>query len=174
MISRILRSKGVLEYAAAARAVRAAEPTVNFLLVGPRDSDSRDDLSDEELLELSRSVTWVGARDDVKDILSLADIFVFPSIYREGVPRVLLEAASMGLPMVAADIPGSRDVVEDGKNGFLVPPRDSASITASVLALVRSPELRARFGRNSRELAVSRFDLPVVAARTRLLYQRRT
>lgn len=171
MISRIIRSKGVLEFAAAARAVRRVEPGINFLLVGPAVTDSLDALTAEELRELRGNVTWVGPRRDVKDILGLADIFVLPSFYREGVPRVLVEAASMALPLIATDIPGSKDVVEDGVNGLLVPPKDPAAIADAVLRLARAPELRVRFGERSRELAVSRFDLSIVAERTRSLYQ---
>lgn len=171
MISRILRSKGVLDFAAAGCAARLANPTVSFLLVGPADPESLDALTVREFEELRGSITWVGRRSDVKDILGLADIFVFPSFYREGVPRVLLEAASMGLPLVAADVPGSREVVEDGVNGFLVPPRDPRAITEAVLRLAGAPELRQRFGESSRRRAVARFDLSVVAERTESLYR---
>ena len=171
MISRILRSKGVLEMAAAARTVRRVEPGVSFLLVGPADPDSLDALTAEELRQLRGSVTWVGPRSEVRDILALADIFVLPSFYREGVPRILVEAASTALPLVAVDGPGLRDVVEDGVNGFLVPPRDPAAIADAVLRLVRAPELRASFGKRSRQRAVSRFDLSVVAEHTQSLYR---
>ena len=171
MIARILRSKGVLEFAAASRAVRRIDSGITFLLVGPADTDSLDALTAEELNELRGEVTWVGPRSDVKDILALADIFVFPSFYREGVPRVLIEAASMALPLIAADGPGSRDVVEDEVNGLLVPAKDPGAIADAVLRLARAPELRVRFGERSRERAVSRFDLSVVAERTSTLYQ---
>jgi glycosyltransferase involved in cell wall biosynthesis len=172
MVSRILRSKGVLDFAAAARAVRRVEPGINFLLVGPADTGSLDALTADELRELRTDVTWVGPRRDVKDILALSDVFVFPSFYREGIPRVLIEAASMALPLIAADGPGSRDVVEDGVNGLLVPPKDPAAIADAVLRLARAPGLQAQFGARSRELAVSRFDLSVVAEQTRSLYHR--
>ena len=171
MISRIVRSKGVLDFADAARAVRQVDPGITFLLVGPADTGSLDALTAEELRKLSGDVTWVGPRGDVKDILALSDIFVYPSFYREGVPRVLVEAASMALPLIVADAPGSKDVVEDGVNGVLVPPKDPAAIADAVLRLIRAPELRARFGESSRELAVSQFDLSIVAERTRSLYQ---
>ena len=98
-------------------------------------------------------------------------MFVFPSYYREGVPRVLLEAASMGLPLVAADVPGSRDVVTDGVNGFLVPPRDPGAIADAVLRLANEPELRERFGERSRERAVTQFAFTVVAERTESVYR---
>jgi glycosyltransferase involved in cell wall biosynthesis len=171
MITRLVRSKGVLEFAAAAKAARSANPAVTFLLVGPEDADSLDAMTPEELDDVRDSVTWLGQRDDVRDVLAAADIFVFPSFYREGVPRVLLEAASMGLPLVAADVPGSRDVVEDGVNGFLVPPRDATAIAEAVLRLAAAPELRQRFGANSRERALARFDLTHVAARIEAVYR---
>jgi glycosyltransferase involved in cell wall biosynthesis len=171
MVSRIVRAKGVLDFAAAARMVREAEPGIAFLLVGPADADSLDALTADELKELDRSVTWIGPRRDVKELLALSDVFVFPSFYREGIPRVLLEAASMGLPLVAAAGPGSNDVVEDGVNGLLVPPKDAAAIADAVLRLARAPELRARFSREARERAVAHFDLSVVAEQTRSLYE---
>jgi len=171
MISRILRSKGVLDFASASRTARAANPVVHFLLVGQEDAESMDALTAAELEDVRDSVSWLGPRDDVRDILGVADIFVFPSFYREGVPRVLLEAASMGLPLVAADVPGSRDVVKDGVNGFLVGPRDPDAIADAVLRLAAAPELRRRLGEKSRELAVARFDLSVVAERTQSVYR---
>jgi glycosyltransferase involved in cell wall biosynthesis len=170
MLSRVLRSKGVLDFAAASRAVRLADPSVRFVLVGEEDADSLDQASAAELDDVRDSVLWLGRRKDVKDILGLADVFVFPSYYREGVPRVLLEAASMGLPLVAADVPGSREVVVDGVNGFLVAPRDPDAIADAVLRLALAPELRRHFGNRSRQLAVSRFDLAVVAERIESLY----
>lgn len=171
MVSRILRSKGVLEFAAAARRVQQVEPGIAFLLVGQADVESLDALSADELRQLRESVIWAGWRGDVKDILALSDVFVLPSFYREGIPRVLIEAAATGLPLIAVDGPGSREVVEDGVNGVLVPPRDSAAIAEAVLCLARAPELRARLGERSRERAVSRFDLAVVAEETRSLYE---
>jgi glycosyltransferase involved in cell wall biosynthesis len=171
MVSRILRSKGVLEFAAAARRVQQVEPGIAFLLVGQADVESLDALSADELRQLRESVIWAGWRGDVKDILALSDVFVLPSFYREGIPRVLIEAAATGLPLIAVDGPGSREVVEDGVNGVLVPPRDSAAIAEAVLRLARAPELRVRLGERSRERAVSRFDLAVVAEETRSLYE---
>jgi glycosyltransferase involved in cell wall biosynthesis len=172
MVSRIMRSKGVLEYATAAREVRRAQPGVECLLVGPIDSDSLDALTAPELEDVQRSVRWLGRRSDVRRILAATDVFVLPSYYREGIPRVLLEAAAMGLPLVAADSPGSKDVVQDGVNGYLVPPQDSAMLARKVLALVGAPALRRRFGEASRRRAVEEFDLSVIAERTRAAYAR--
>jgi glycosyltransferase involved in cell wall biosynthesis len=171
MISRVLRSKGVLDFAAAARETRRKDPTINFLLVGPADVESLDALTASEIERLRDAVTWIGPRTDVKNVLAASDIFVFPSFYREGIPRVLLEAASMGLPLVAADVPGSREAVEDGVNGMLTPPRDSHAISEAVLHLAEAPELRQRLGESSRARAIERFDSSIIAERTETMYR---
>jgi len=119
---------------------------------------------------VQRSVRWLGRRGDVPQLLAASDVFVLPSFYREGIPRVLLEAAAMGLPLVAADSPGSKDVVRHGLNGFLVPPRGVEALAAAVLTLARDAALRHRFGEASRRLAVEEFDLAVVAERTHSVY----
>jgi glycosyltransferase involved in cell wall biosynthesis len=171
MISRIVRSKGVLDFAAAARIVGTAGSDVCFLLVGPEDRTSLDALTAPELEELRSSLTWLGPLQDVRGVLAAADIFVFPSFYREGVPRALLEAAAMGLPLVAADMPGSRDVVKDGVNGYLVQPHDSNAIAQAIIQLAEAPELRHRLGENSRARAVSHFGLTAVAERLEAVYR---
>ena len=170
MVGRVMRSKGVLDFAAAARALGGGPPPLAFLLVGPADIDSLDALTAAELARVQRSVRWLGRRGDVPQLLAASDVFVLPSFYREGIPRVLLEAAAMGLPLVAADSPGSKDVVRHGLNGFLVPPRGVEALAAAVLTLARDAALRHRFGEASRRLAVEEFDLAVVAERTHSVY----
>jgi glycosyltransferase involved in cell wall biosynthesis len=171
MIARVIRSKGVLEFMAVAQEVCRSYPHVRFLLIGPADDDSADRLSPAELVQLKQMVAWPGPRRDIPIVLALSDIFVFPSAYREGIPRVLLEAASMGLPIVTTDSPGCNEVVEDGVTGFLAPVRDQAALTKALVRLVEQPELRHRFGRAARQRAVERFDLSVIAAQTRQVYQ---
>ena len=171
MISRVTRTKGVLDFAAAARKIRALRPGIEFVLAGAADGEGFDALNERELRELDGSVRWIGFRDDVREILAFTDVFVFPSYYREGIPRVLMEAASMGLPLIAVDAPGSTDVVEDGRNGILVPPRNVDAIVAAVLRLADDSLLRSRLGRQSRALVVSRHDLSLVAEQTRSCYQ---
>ena len=171
MISRVTRTKGVLDFAAAARKIRALRPEIEFVLAGAADGEGFDALNERELAELDGSVRWIGFRDDVREILAFTDVFVFPSYYREGVPRVLMEAASMGLPLIAVDAPGSTDVVEDGRNGILVPPRNVDAIVAAVLRLADDSLLRSRLGRQSRALVVSRHDLRLVVQQTRSCYR---
>ncbi len=149
MVSRVIRSKGVEEFAAAAQQVRQRLPGTQFLLVGPADKDSVDSFSAEELAEFGRVVQWPGARRDIPQVLAASDLFVLPSYLREGIPRVLLEAAAMGLPLITTDSPGCNDVVEDGVNGCLVPARDPAALSRAIGDLLNQPEVRQRFGRAS-------------------------
>jgi glycosyltransferase involved in cell wall biosynthesis len=171
MISRVIRKKGVEVFVEAARQVRTRVPQAHFLLVGPADKESVDRFSAEELAGFAHSVNWPGPRDDVPGILAASDLFVLPSYLREGIPRVLLEAAAMGLPLIATDTPGCNDVVEDGVNGCLVPVNDTLALVHAVEYLLQRPDLRRSFGRISRERAIERFDLSVVVERTRSLYR---
>jgi glycosyltransferase involved in cell wall biosynthesis len=170
-VTRVLRTKGVLELARAAAEVQRQDPTIRFVLAGPADEHSFEALTQDELEELRGALTWLGARRDVKRLLELADIFVYPSYYREGIPRALLEASSMALPLIAADVAGSREVVKDGVNGYLIAPRDPRPIAERVLQLAGDPDLRARFAEAARRRAVSDFDLAVIAGRTASLYR---
>lgn len=171
MVSRVIRSKGVEEFVAAARTVRAAVPAAHFLLVGPGDRDSVDRFTSEELAAFAGAVNWPGPRRDVPTVLAASDVFVLPSYLREGIPRVLLEAAAMGLPLITTDAPGCNDVVEDGVNGCLVPARDPAALSRVVLQLLGDEGRRRRFGRVSRQRAVERFDLGVIVESTRGIYE---
>jgi glycosyltransferase involved in cell wall biosynthesis len=171
MVSRVIRSKGVTEFAAAAEEVRRRHPEAHFLLVGPADANSVDGFKPAELTQITGAVNWAGPRRDVPRVLAASDLFVLPSFYREGIPRALLEAASMALPLITTDSPGCNQVVEDGVNGFLVPVRDAAALGQAIVRLVAGPELRRRFGQVSRRRAVERFDLSVIAAQTRALYR---
>ena len=171
MISRVIRSKGVLEFATAAREIRRRNPRVRFLLVGPDDQGSCDRLSAGEWATVRDAVTVSGQRGDVPVLLSLSDVFVLPSAYREGIPRVLLEAASMGLPIVTTDSPGCNAAVADGVNGFLVPTCDAAALRRAIGALIENSELRRSFGSASRRRAVEHFDLSLIANQTRTVYR---
>jgi len=171
MISRVIRPKGVLDFAKAASIVRRNKHNMHFVLVGPDDQESPDRLDAEEMEDLKRQVTWIGARQDVAVVLAASDIFVLPTFYREGIPRVLLEAASMGLPLVASMSPGCSEVVHDGVNGFLVPPHNSELLAEAIWHLAEDKDLRERFGIFSREIATKRFDLFIIAREIACLYE---
>ncbi len=171
MVTRVIRSKGVTLLLAAARALRASRPRLRFLLVGAHEPESMDRLSEPELASLRAELRWTGARRDVPALLAASDVMAFPSGYGEGIPRVLLEAAAMALPIVTTDAPGCREVVEPGVTGIRIPVGDAAALSAALQQLADDPALRRRFGENGRARAVERFDLGVVALRTRLLYR---
>lgn len=170
MIARVISTKGVAEYAAAANVVRQRYPLTRFLLVGPDDMESMDRLTPAERTQLAAEVTLTGARKDIRLILAASDLFVLPS-YREGIPRTVLEAASMALPIVTTNVPGCRDVVEDGVNGLLVPARNAEALARAILRLIERPELRHQFGESARRRAVACFSLTAIASQIRSIYR---
>jgi glycosyltransferase involved in cell wall biosynthesis len=174
LVARMLRSKGVLEAAAAVRRLRAEGLAIELLLAGPRDPDNRDSLAERELAALSAEpgIAWLGYVEDVRTVWRRAAVAVFPSTYGEGVPKALLEAAACGRPIVAADMPGCREVVRPGVTGLVVPPHDPGALAAALAALARDPERRRAMGRAGRALVESEFGETRVAGETVALYQR--
>ena len=109
----------------------------HFLLVGPLDPDSPDPVPEDYLKNhAGPNFTWVGFRDDAGEIISLADVVTLPSFYREGIPRVLLEAMAMSKPIVTTQNVGCKEVVDEGENGHLVPCQDTAAFAQAVLAIM--------------------------------------
>lgn len=158
LVARLLRAKGVMEFLAAAREVKAKHPAVRFWLLGPLD-DSPDGLGEADVRPWLQdgTVEWPGAVD-VRPWLAQTSVFVLPS-YREGVPRSTQEAMAMGRPVITTDVPGCRETVVDGVNGFLVPPRDTKALVMAMSRFIEQPELIERMGRESRRLAEERFDV---------------
>jgi glycosyltransferase involved in cell wall biosynthesis len=158
MVARLLKSKGVLQFGAAARRLKSEHPDVVIHLVGYIDS-SPDSISQTDLKEIEDAGVIVhGKVSDVRPVLSESSVFVLPSYYREGVPRSILEAMAMQRAIITTDAPGCRETVIDGINGFLVPPRDSNAVYEAMRRFVLEPGLSLRMGRESRRLAESRFD----------------
>ena len=166
MASRLLYDKGVVEYVEAARAVRARRPDAVFVLAGARDPDNRESVTEEDFAAWGRSgdVLLPGHVSDMPCLLALSDVVALPS-YHEGVPRSLIEAAAMGRAIVATDIAGAAQVVEDGVNGTLVPPRDASALAVAIEALLGDAETRSEYGAAGRRKAEREFDERVVAER---------
>ena len=152
MIARILKSKGVKEYADAASIVRLKYPEVNFSLAGWLD-ESPDALSQFELQDLIRSgnIDYHGFLYDVRPTIAESSVFVLPS-YREGTPRTVLEAMSMGRPIVTTDAPGCRETVIDGYNGFLVATKSVNELVNAMLKFIEQPNLITLMGGRSRQI----------------------
>ena len=167
LIARLLWDKGVQEYVDAARMVKARHPDARFQILGFAEVDNRtavpraslDGWIAEGLIE------HLGATDDVRPFIAACDCVVLPS-YREGLPRSLLEASAMARPIVATDVPGVRDVVEDRVTGLLCPVRSALSLAETMLEMIAlSPAERRAMGLAGRERVERRFGIEVVTQR---------
>lgn len=174
MASRLLYDKGVSEYVEAARALRSKRSDTHFVLAGERDPGNRDSVTSDDLERWTkeRGILYVGYRDDMPLLLATSDIVVLPTYYPEGIPRVLIEAAAMSRPIVSTTIPGVAEIVEDGVNGALVPPRDANALATAIEELLDNPGLRSEYGAAGRLKAEREYDDRVVAQRYLEEYQR--
>jgi len=166
LIARMLRDKGIIEFCEAARQLRASHPAARFVLVGGAGSEPTA-LQPAGLAPWTRdgTVEYRGQIADVRPEIAAATAVVLPSYYAEGVPRSLLEALAMGRPLITTDMPGCRMTVEEGVNGFLVKPRDVASLAGAMEKLIGQPEAALRMGSQSRRMAVEKFDVHIVVER---------
>ena len=163
MISRLLKDKGVREFAEAARRLKASHPHIPVRLVGYIDG-SPDSISETELQQIVDSgVKFEGRLTDVRPAIARCSVYVLPS-YREGTPRSVLEAMAMGRAIITTDAPGCRETVVEEENGFLVPPRDADSLYRAMLRFVADDGLAQRMGEKSREMAETRYDVRRVNA----------
>ena len=155
LVARMIRSKGIEEFINAALLVHRELPNVRFVLVGPIDAGNPLSYSEQELHELAMksAVEYWGPTDDVAGAMRRSTLQVFPT-HHEGLPKTLLEAAATGRAIVATNIPGCREVIEDGKNGRLVPVRDPARLAGTILELLENDTERNRLGAAARRTAV--------------------
>jgi len=171
MVARMLWSKGVAELVAAARLLRERKVAVRIVLVGDPDDENPESVPVEKLRAWSSEglIDWRGHIDDMPEVLRATHIAVLPT-YREGLPMTLLEAAASGRAIVATDVPGCREIVHQGENGLLVPPKDAVALADAIQALATDARLRALMGRRGREMA-SAFAEEVVVDQTLALYR---
>jgi glycosyltransferase involved in cell wall biosynthesis len=173
IVGRLVWQKGFRELFAAARRIRGLRPEVVFVIVGPQDQAKGDALDADDIAEAKAlgNVLFTGHRDDVEELYHGFDLYVLPS-YREGFPRSAMEAAASGLPIVATDIRGCRQVVDHGVNGLLVPIHDADALTAAIAELAGDAPKRAAMGIRARQKAEAEFDDRQVIDRTLAAYQR--
>jgi glycosyltransferase involved in cell wall biosynthesis len=174
---RLLRSKGVMELVRAAAILKGQfGKSIRVVIAGPHTDGDPDGLDQTErrLLETSADVDFLGARplQDMPDLMASADIFVLPTRYPEGLPRVLLEAGATGAALVAGDVDGTRAFIDHGANGILLTQTDGASIAAELGKLAADPARRRRLGQAAREsLERGGYDIRAVTARFLSLYE---
>jgi N,N'-diacetylbacillosaminyl-diphospho-undecaprenol alpha-1,3-N-acetylgalactosaminyltransferase len=168
MAARAIWDKGVREFYEACEIIKAKYPHVEFVFAGDTD-DGNHTCASKDFLN-NGSVKWLGRRDDMVELTAISDIYVLPS-YREGIPKTLLEAASMSKPIVTTDTVGCRDVVDDGINGFLVPIKDSKELACKIEILIKDEKLRSKMGFEGRKKALAEFELKKVVKKYLELYE---
>jgi glycosyltransferase involved in cell wall biosynthesis len=170
-VTRMTRQKGIPTLLQAAALVHRHRPGVRFLLVGPRESEGPLAVTQAEIERHAPYVLAIGPRSDVPALLGLADVFAFPTEYREGVPRALLEAAAAARPIVTTRMPGCSDVIRDGWNGFLVPPHAPRLLAERILDLLRDRETAETMGARAARLVRKEFNLEITVTRYAALYE---
>lgn len=168
---RLIREKGIYEFVQAARLLRDRGKLARFVACGAPDPGNPSSIRSEELDELRREglVEFAGHVERIEERLSTADIVALPS-YREGCPRVLIEAAAAGKPSVASDVAGCRDVILDGTTGLLVPPKDVRALAGAIESLLDDDRRREVMGRAARQHAVATYDERHVVSQIMHLY----
>lgn len=172
--ARMVKEKGTFELIDAAERLRSEfEGKVQFLLCGGLSNNPKG-IKKEELEALcdGKYIQWLGYRSDVKQILMNSHIMAFPSYYREGVPRSLIEATAIGRPIVTTHSYGCKDTVDDGVNGFLVPIQNSKQLAEKLRVLISDKALRERMGKAGREKAEREFSIVGVVKKHMEIYQR--
>lgn len=163
LMARLIAAKGVRVYVEAAKQIKQTHPKARFVIAGSLDTNP-DAISEQELNFWIENdiIDYRGRLSDVKPVLKECSVYVLPSYYREGVPRSILEALSVGRAVITTDSVGCRETVVDGDNGFLVPVKDTAALANAMLKFIEQPELIATMGKRSREIAEQKYDVGIV------------
>jgi glycosyltransferase involved in cell wall biosynthesis len=170
--ARMLWDKGIGDFVEAARILKAENSQASFVLVGDTYTDNPSAVPPQQLTAWSneRVVEWWGWHDDMERILTQSSIVCLPT-YHEGAPRVLIEAAASGRPIVATNIAGCREIVDEGINGLTVPPKNPRMLAQALHSLIHDPNERSRMGREGRRIAETRFSDESIAMRTFEVYK---
>lgn len=172
LIARMLWDKGISEFVKAAKTVNEKNPRTRFLLIGDPDrgNPASIPLSWLKKLQSLDYIQWIEHKDDIKSYLIKSSVIVLPS-YGEGAPRSLIEAASMSKPIIAADVPGCREIVKNKVNGLLVPKKNAALLAQAMLTLADNPSQRQKMGYASRKIALKSFDERLIIRKTIKIYR---
>jgi glycosyltransferase involved in cell wall biosynthesis len=174
LAARMLWDKGVGEFVEAARILKQDGVECRMALIGDPDTGNPASIEKQTLYDwhVEGIVEWWGHRENMAEVFALSNIVVLPS-YREGLPKVLLEAASCGRPIVATDVPGCREIVHHNENGLLVPSHDSKSLAVAIKTLIENPKLRSSMGMRGREIVETEFSEEIVVRQTMACYKER-
>lgn len=172
-VGRLQLDKGLMEFVEAARILKKKRSDIVFVMVGAPDPGNKRSVS-ESMLDLWKSegdVVFTGRREDVPNLMAMANTVAAPTFYREGLPRTLLEAAATGLPLIGTDMPGVREAIDHDVNGVLIPTKDSAALANAVEDLADDPEKAQRYGAASLDRANNEFDYRRVIGEYLKLYE---
>jgi len=166
-IARLLAEKGIHDYIKAAKIVKEKYPSVKFTVLGAIDKEALGSLKEEELESLVKTniIEYPGHVSNVSEWIEKSSVFVLPSYYREGVPRSTQEAMAIGRAVITTDVPGCRETVVDGLNGFLVPKWDPEALAKKMIYFIEHPEQVRLMGAESYKIAVEKFDAEKVNQR---------
>jgi glycosyltransferase involved in cell wall biosynthesis len=165
MVARMIWPKGVREFVEAAELLKERRPGVHFLLVAPLEIGSPDAVPEAYVRgrERTGNLRWLGFQKDVRQLYAMSHLAVLPSFYKEGgYPRALLEPMAMGKPVITTDTDGCRGVVDHGRDGYLIPPKDSKSLMDAVEEMISDERKLAEFGNRARVKMVCEFDERVI------------
>jgi glycosyltransferase involved in cell wall biosynthesis len=174
LAARLLKPKGVPEFVAAARQLRNQGVKARFVLVGVPDAENPETVDGEFIATCVKEgiVEHWGHRDDMPEVLRQSSLVVLPTYYREGMPKILLEAAAVGRAVITTDAPGCREAIILGVTGLLVPPRDAGALADAMEQLLNDPERLQAMGKAGRELAEREFDVRGVVDKHLEIYQK--
>lgn len=170
-IGRLVRDKGINELVSAFLKLNKDKPETRLVLVGGMENDL-DPLLPETIAEINANpaIEAVGRQADVRPWLVASDALVFPS-YREGFPNVVIEAGAMGLPSIVTDINGSREIIMNGKNGVVIPPRDADALEKAMRSFIENPQQRCEMAAQARQMIASRYEQSFVRQCLKDYYQ---
>jgi glycosyltransferase involved in cell wall biosynthesis len=173
LASRMLWNKGIQEFVDAAKSLRNRGVTARFVLAGDTDLGSPSGIPRQQLLDWQNSgaVEWLGHRKEMPQIFEQANLVCLPFRGGEGIPKALMEAAASGRAIVATDVPGCREIVRQGINGLLVPPRNATALAEAIEKLLKDSAMRSRMATLGREIAVNEFSEETVVHQTLALYR---
>lgn len=172
LATRLLVDKGIHEYLMAAKLLKSQGHSIEFLLAGDVDEGNPNSVARSLIDEHHEQgvIQWLGHQEDMPTLLQSVDLVVLPS-YREGLPKILIEAAACGLPIVTTDVPGCRDVVEHELSGLLVPCKNSEALADAILKLCQDPSLASSFGKAARNRALTEFEEGLIVDQTIAVYR---
>jgi glycosyltransferase involved in cell wall biosynthesis len=171
--TRLIREKGVIVFIEAARILKARGVNAKFQIAGGMEGHNPNKISKEEMETLTAdgATEWLGRVTDMPALYASAALIAYPSYYREGVPKVLLESAAMGKAIITTDHPGCREAVADNDNGLLVPVKDAQATADAIETLLKDPVRRKEMGARSRERAEKEFDVRLIVDQTLKVYE---